>query len=100
MANTPHDKPPTMQGWIVKIGSGTHAGADFRILNWIDFGPLVLDTEMLSLYEADRIAQGHPDDNNVIIGSLSNSSFILKHMNDLDLEQSRSKSPSTTGYVG
>lgn len=100
MTNTPHDKPPTMQGWIVKIGAGAYAGADFRIIDWIDHGALVPDTDMLVAYETDRQVQGHPDDNNVMLGWISPSVAILKHMNDLDLEQSRSKAPSTTGYVG
>ncbi len=99
MTNTPHNKAPTMQGWIVKIGKGAHAGADFRIINWIDFGLLGPTEQMVADYEAERILLGDPADNNILIGWVSDTETILKHMNNLDLEQSRSKSPSTTGYV-
>lgn len=99
MTNTPHDKAPTMAGWIVKITKGAGAGADFRILDWCDHGILLPDDDMWENYETDRISLGDPDDNNIMSGWIGNT-LILKHMNNLDLEQSRSKSPSTTGLVG
>jgi hypothetical protein len=95
----PHIQAHTMSGWTVKIGKGSHAGADFRIIDWIDHSILIPSVEMLNDYDVDRIALGNPDDNNVLIGWVSASNAILKHVNDLDLEHSRSKSPSSIGVV-
>lgn len=95
-----HTKAHTMSGHIVKIGSGQFAGADFRIIDWIDHGDHIPTADQLAAYEADRIAQGHPIGNDVVLGQLGDLGTILKHVEDLDLEHSRSKTPNTTGIVG
>lgn len=92
-----HDKAHTMSGYVVKVGKGAHAGAQFRIIDWIDHGILIPTEQMLADYEQDRIVQGHPIDNDVLIGWISQSEAVLKHVRDLDLEHSRSMPPNSTG---